>query len=265
MNVASDSNLETDGAWEDGDAMFFDTDMDAEVKAWRQHEQAELRYTLGLDDASGYHVVAVEADALDDGVSLLPWPIVADGPEDVASESGASASFPCLEGGRYSGCLGLNCPLETCWTGAATVSFADRMHRMREESRVSTTLYVPGAPCHGCSHLREDVVPAYKPWAGGTRRLCHGTGGDKGALAPAFGEPATRRRITCAQGLWAHPISLASFVTKRIPMRDQDNPRHCPCFAPRSAPHPSVVAHLQRRRERTRQLREERREYKVEG
>ncbi len=260
MNAASDSDLETDGAWEDSDAMFFDTDMDAEAKAWRQHEQAELRYTLGLDDASGYHVVDTEADALDDSVSLLPWPVVADGPEDVARGQEAPASFPCLEGGRYSGCLGLNCPLETCWTGAATVSFADRMHRMREESRVSATLYVPGAPCHGCSYLREDVASACKPRAAGPRRVQH----EAGDTPPAPGEPVMPRRITCAQGLWAHPISLASFVTRRIPMRDQDDPRHCPCFAPRAAPHPSVVAHLQRRRERTRQLREERREYTSE-
>ncbi|MDQ2829124.1 MAG: hypothetical protein M3Y74_08740 [Chloroflexota bacterium] len=260
MNAASDSDLETDGAWEDSDAMFFDMDMDAEAKAWRQHEQAELRYTLGLDDASGYHVVDTEADALDDGVSLLPWPIIADGPEDMARGQEAPASFPCLEGARYSGCLGLDCPLETCWTGAATVSFADRMHRMREESRVSATLYVPGAPCHGCSYLREDMAPAYKPRAGGPRRIQHGAED----TPPASGEPVMPRRITCAQGLWAHPISLASFVTRRIPMRDQDDPRHCPCFAPRAAPHPSVVAHLQRRRERTRQLREERREYTSE-
>ncbi len=260
MNVARDSDLETDDAWEDSDAVFVDTDMDAEAKAWRRHEQAELRHTLGLDDASGYHVVDVEADALDDGVSLLPWPIVADGPEDMARGKEAPASFPCLEGGRYSGCLGLDCPLETCWTGAATVSFADRMHRMREESRVSTTLYVPGAPCHGCSYLREDVAPAHKPRAGGTRRAQQGA--EDTPAAP--GEPTAPRRITCAQGLWTHPISLASFVTRRIPMRDQDDPRHCPCFAPRAAPHPSVVAHLQRRRERTRHLREERREYTSE-
>ncbi|MCA1597844.1 MAG: hypothetical protein LC769_02280 [Chloroflexi bacterium] len=265
MNVASDSDLETDEAWENSDAMFFDTDMDAESKAWRQHEQAELRYTLGLDDASGYHVVDTEADALDDGVSLLPWPIIADGPEDMARGQEAPASFPCLDGARYSGCLGLACPLETCWTGAATVSSADRMHRMREESRVSATLYVPGAPCHGCSYLREDVAPPCKPRADGTRRVRHGATGDEKEDEPAVpGEPAARRRITCAQGLWAYPISLASFVTRRIPMRDQDDPRHCPCFAPRAAPHPSVVAHLQRRRERTRQLREERREYEVE-
>jgi hypothetical protein len=264
MNVASDRDLETDRAWKDSDAVFFDRG----AKAWRRREQAELRHTLGLDDASGYHVVDTEAqDAFDDGVSLLPLPrpVIADGPEDIAQGKEASASFPCLEGGRYSGCLGLDCPLETCWTGAATVSFANRMHRMREESRVSTTLYVPGAPCHGCSYLREDVAPTPKLRTDGTRRIRHGATGNEKEDEPAIpGEPVTRRRITCAQGLWAHPISLASFVTRRIPMRDQDNPRHCPCFAPRAAPHPSVVAHLQRRRDRTRHLREERREYEAE-
>jgi len=143
--------------------------------------------------------------------------------------------FPCLDDGRYDGCLGLACPLQVCWTGAATV----RVARIpREQSPISTLFYVPGAPCHGCACLREDDAPVASP------------------RTP--GRPAQARRITCARGLWAHPISLASFVTGRIPMCDEDEPESCPGFEPRSQPHPAVVAHLARRRERKRHAAAER-------
>jgi hypothetical protein len=131
------------------------------------------------------------------------------------------------------GCLGLSCALETCWTGMATVSFA---RKLREESHVSTALYLPGAPCHTCAHLVEDQIDVPAPDAGGAERAAR----------------ATLRRVTCGQGLWLHPISLASFVTRRIPMIDQDEPERCPGYVPRPGPHPAVVAHLQRRRERER-------------
>jgi len=185
----------------------------------------------------------------------------------------ARVPFPCLDGVRYTGCLGLACPLERCWTGAATVSDAYR------RARVSTALYLPGAPCHGCACLAEDIVPA----AG--RRPAHHVpatdasghaatesndvpnpsrsddavpGGEDDGERAECGEQGARRRITCARGLWAHPISLSSFVTKRIPMRDQDEPEACPGYEPRAdgEPHPAIATHLRRRRERARHLRE---------
>ena len=40
--------------------------------------------------------------------------------------------------------------------------------------------------------------------------------------------PVTLHRVICAQGLWAHPISLAAFLARRIPMLDQEEPERCP-------------------------------------
>lgn len=276
---------ETDEVWEDTDAAFPDVDdLDAEAEEWRR-EQADLRRLLGVDDAFGYHFVDTDAPssldapdtlASDDGADkprarISAHPIAMRGPDSRGHTRPALArqSFPCLDDGRYSGCLGMACLLETCWTGAATVSFA---RRMREQSHVATVLYLPGAPCHGCACLHEDEAPAprvseqqrragqsLQPVGGaGDRDDHHEDEREEDVDAEAAPARATPRRITCTRGLWAHPISLSSFVTKRIPMCDPDEPQHCPGFAPRLAPHPAVAAHLQRRRERARLLREER-------
>jgi len=263
MNGNGARDAETDEAWEDVnavDAILLDVEKEAEE--WRR-EQAELRHMLGVDDASGYHVVDEDTpDALDDGAVARQArqgrrpsaPVAAGEPDDHVQGRRPGRLFPCLEGGRYTGCLGMACPLETCWTGAATISFA---HKVREGAgtRVSTALYLPGAPCHTCARLHEDVAPARPP--SGRRPPGRAEQPDAGVEDEETSAPS--RRITCARGLWAHSISLASFVTGRIPMRDQDAPEQCPGFVERAAPHPAVAAHLQRRRERTRRLREERR------
>ncbi len=197
-------------------------------------EADEIRHALGVESAFGYHV--------EGGARRGAGAIAAAAPG--AREGGAPGRlFPCLVGHDYTGCLGLGCPLETCWTGTATVSFA---RKLREESHVSTALYLPGAPCHTCAHLVEDEVAVPAP------RTPTEVGSGPEARA-------TLRRVTCGQGLWLHPISLASFVTRRIPMIDQDEPGRCPGYAPRPEPHPAVVAHLQRRRERLRLRRAEQR------
>ena len=108
----------------------------------------------------------------------------------------------------------MGCPLEACWTGAATVSFA---RKMREDAHVSTALYLPGAPCHTCAHLVEDEVVVPAPRAPGARR---------------HDAAATLQRVTCGQGLWLHPISLASFVM-RTPAPNSAATRHC---SPKSEP-----------------------------
>lgn len=200
-------------------------------------DEARIRQALGVESAFGYHVEGGPRSRTD--ADDLPQAAA-------ASTAGAhtgrrEAAFPCLDGHDYGGCLGMGCPLETCWTGAATVSFA---RKMREDARVSTALYLPGAPCHTCAHLVEDEVVVPAPRSPGAR---------------PHDAAATLQRVTCGRGLWLHPISLASFVTRRIPMIDQDEPQHCPGYAPRPEPHPAVVAHLQRRRERLRLRRAEQR------
>ena len=278
MTGANDPEI--DEAWEDADAVLLHVGgVDAEAEEWRR-EQADLRRMLGVDDAFGYHFVDTDRpnnlDACGDGARAprAPWapvsarPAEAREPDEDAPTRPARHPFPCLEGGRYSGCLGMACALDTCWTGSATVSFA---RRTREQSHVSTMLYLPGAPCHECACLREDEIPAPRA-AGQARGAGRGAHEDSGERTgdertgkarceendAAGPERATLRRITCARGLWEHPISLSSFVTKRIPMRELDEPRQCPGFAPRPEPHPAVAAHLRRRRERARRLREER-------
>ncbi len=72
---------------------------------------------------------------------------------------------------------------------------------------------------------------------------------------------AAFQRVACGCGLWEHPISLSSFVTRRIPMLDQEAPEQCPSHAarPGGEPHPAVVAHLERRRARARERRADQR------
>lgn len=303
MNGARDLDLdlETDETWEDWHADWDDAggaprDAREEAERWR-HEQAELRHMLGMDDASGYSIVGdgapgamgtMDASAVpvvgpfNPPVRQSPGAVVGEGTRSPVPGRPAGAAFPCLEGVRYRGCLGLACPLETCWTGATTVSYAAWM---REGAHVSTALYLPGAPCHGCACLHEDTAPARAPRppattppdadegkrarardvggdsrgdAAGGRANGGGDGDERGGEDRAAGR-ATLRRISCTRGLWAHPTSLSSFVTGRIPMRDADEPGDCPSFVPRPAPHPAVAAHLERRRERAKRQREERR------
>ncbi len=239
-------------AWED--------DVANEEEIWPV-EPGAIRRALGVDSLYGFHVVEHR-----DEESHVAAPCVAHVP-DAAREERA-ASFPCISDHRYSGCLGLACPLETCWTGGATVSFA---RRQSESSRISGALYLPGAPCHTCAHLSEDEIDVPRPRRG--RPASNGKSPDQGAGAgdrgvsgeatdhAAGAEGAARlRRIVCSEGLWAHPISLSAFLARRIPMLNQDDPANCPCYERRREPHPEVEAHLRRRRERTRRRRAEERE-----
>lgn len=216
---------------------------------------AEIRGALGLESAFGFHIEG--DDGRGEGTDeLLPLLDAPSGSPGASSET----PYPCLHGHDYRGCLGLACPLEICWTGAATISFA---RKQRERSRVSTALYLPGAPCQSCAHLAEDEVTVPAPRALGQPRQAPQRGDAARAReeTPPPGEQAVGRlrRVACDQGLWAHPVSLSSFLLKRIPMLDQVEPEQCPGYQPRAEPHPEVLAHLRRRRERARQRREERR------
>lgn len=206
-------------------------------------ESAEIQRALGVETTYGYHVESRGRRAVDAlaGIAISS-----------AGDPPSTQTFPCLSGYTYNGCLGDSCPLEECWTGGATVSFA---RKKREETRVSVALYLPGAPCHTCVHLVEDEVTVPAPRAmgqpGATRsavRRAHDAAAAQGR-APA---DILLQRVNCGQQLWAHAISLASFLSRRIPMLDPVEPERCPGYARRPDPHPAVVAHLRQRRERAR-------------
>ncbi len=242
----------------------------------KARDEDDLRQVLGVEDVWGYQIVGLDTSlgdiAIADDETLLEPP-----------EPQPTPAFPCLDDHRYTGCLGMECPLDTCWTGGATISFSARM---RERTRVSTAVYLPGVPCHTCAHVREDTVvvpaprnsaphpspPAPLPRAGegsterpspplprrGTPPLLLATGEESGSAA--------LQRVACGCGLWEHPVSLSSFVTRRIPMLDQEAPEQCPSHAarPGGEPHPAVVAHLERRRARARERRADQRALREE-
>jgi len=272
---------------------------DVDARARRQaRDENDLRQALGMEDVRGYQIVGFDTNlddiAIADDETLLELP-----------EPELARTFPCLDGHRYTGCLGMACPLDTCWTGGATISFSARM---RERTRVSTAVYLPGVPCHTCAHVREDtvVVPAPRPsptthadWAVGSTEptaqptlpaalyglapdrlrpvpvqpragegsagrsspLPVGEGTEVKAASGEGGEGAALQRVTCGCGLWEHAVSLSSFVTRRIPMLDQETPEQCPSHVARAGeePHPAVVAHLERRRARARERRADQR------
>ena len=148
-------------------------------------EEAEIRRVLGVESAFGFHVedgarrrvgraiaVRERRAAKNPGGATAAQPRAVTPPHD---DSARARTFPCLDGPVYAGCLGLGCPLETCWTGGATVSYA---RKMSEAAHVSAALYLPGAPCHTCAELVEDEVTVPAPRAigqpGATRAVLRG-------------------------------------------------------------------------------------------
>jgi hypothetical protein len=247
------ADREDEAAWAGVGLLDWEDDVVEEVEICPVDPGA-MRRALGVDSIYGFHVVAPRDEGAD-----RTMPCVATPP--AAAQVEGIASFPCISDHRYSGCLGLACPLDTCWTGGATVSFA---RRQSESSRISGALYLPGAPCHSCAHLSEDEIDVPRPWRGrpsnNGRSRDHGAGGKAGDHAEGAEGPARLRRIVCSEGLWAHPISLPAFLARRIPMLNQDDPANCPCYERRAEPHPEVEAHLRLRRERTRRRRADERE-----
>ncbi len=239
-------------------------DVDARARR-KARDEDDLRQALGMEDVRGYQIVGLDTNlddiAIADDETLLEAP-----------EPELARTFPCLDGHRYIGCLGMACPLDTCWTGGATISFSARM---RERTRVSTAVYLPGVPCHTCVHVHEDtvVVPAPRPSpptplpcagegsAGRSSPLPVGEGTEVTAASGEGGEGGALQRVTCGCGLWEHAVSLSSFVTRRIPMLDQETPEQCSSHVARAGeePHPAVVAHLERRRARARERRADQR------
>ncbi len=233
------------------------------VEAERR-DAAAIRHALGVDDVYGYHVEDRRFDEGDDPTG----DVVA--PHDAAPEFQEPA-YPCLDGHRYSGCLGQACPRQRCWTGGPTPALAARLQQF---GQASETLYVPGAPCLSCLHAQAEEVtlpvaldrrtngaPApHVRRPDDARPLEIGRKDEEPAPdhAGARDEASSRvERVTCARGLWLHAVSPAAFAARRLPLVaaleiDLEGHVECPAFEPRAGTHPVVAAHLAQRRQRDR-------------
>ena len=143
--------------------------------------------------------------------------------------------FPCLDGHRYSGCVGLDsCPAERCWNG----------RRLRHRGPIVPDAFdrppkprYTGAPCASCQHAVDVQV--------------------QGELRAASGR-VIERWTMCEEGLWTGPISLYNLVSHRAPIALRGP---CPSYldTPREQLRPELVQRLTADRDRARARRAERR------
>ncbi|GAC1394934.1 MAG: hypothetical protein NVSMB65_13470 [Chloroflexota bacterium] len=202
-------------------------------------DDREIRASLGLESAYGYHVVRPPGDG-DGDDALDAWDAVAamtavGEPEVPLAQRPAAPAYPCLRGARYSGCVGMACPLTTCWTGGPTPSYAAYLERTE---RASAVTYLGHILCHRCVHVVPPAPagPDGVPWR-------------ENAARPA-------QRVTCARAKWHHPVSVHSFATRHIPLKDDIEPLDCPAFEDAGVLHPEVAAHRARHRQAMRAYRE---------
>src|SRR3954451_6634903 len=125
-------------------------------------DDREIRASLGLESAYGYHIEQPDETQLRD--ILLA---VEAGGGDAAEGGGAGrggrgpSPYPCLSGARYSGCVGMDCPLETCWTGGPTPRQAEVLEAQHEDvARPAppprgAAVYLSDTLCHRCSHVAD--------------------------------------------------------------------------------------------------------------
>ena len=172
----------------------------------------------GLESCYGYHIEAPEpACAL----------CVRDDPP-------AARSFPCLDAlNTYSGCLGEDCPLQLCWSGAPTPRYLALL-RARLHLRQGGDEYVAGARCPDCLFAQSTTVQ----------------------VAGEGVSPVDLPVVACGKGYWAHPTSAAALARRRIPVAPHANPAHCRHFAEAAVLHPAVLAYRRRERDRRRRTRQ---------
>jgi hypothetical protein len=156
---------------------------------------------LGLEDAYGYHIETVPR--------LLPFALP-------VRERPPAPWYPCIEiDHTYTGCLGEACPLEVCWTGNPSLSYATALRRRFHPTDAE---YAPGALCLQCRHVQAITIAAIDA----RRGLVH------------------LPMLQCEQQRWRHPISSSAFVRRRIPTGDDVDLAHCPEYAQASQPIPAV-------------------------
>jgi hypothetical protein len=155
---------------------------------------------LGLESAYGYHVEAGPR---------LPFTLP-------ARERPVAPWYPCIDVNQsYTGCLGQACPLEVCWTGGPSISYAAAL---RHRFHPTDAEYAPGARCLRCRHVGETTIAAIDA----RRGLIH------------------LPMLQCERQHWLHPISTAAFVRRRIPTDDDTDLARCADFEPANEPIPAV-------------------------
>lgn len=166
-------------------------------------DDTAITRALGLDSSFGYHVEEEPAPP------RLPI-------AQQARERPAVPWYPCIDtNAGYSGCLGEGCPLEVCWTGSPSISYAAALRRRFHPTDAE---YAPGARCLTCRHVRETTIATLDQRHG----MIH---------LPV---------LHCAQGCWTHPITAAAFVRRRIPTAEDVDLATCPRYEQAAAPIPVV-------------------------
>lgn len=139
--------------------------------------------------------------------------------EVMSSEAAGERRFPCLNGHRYEGCVGLaGCFAERCWNGRRLRASQDGPHADGFDRPLNVLRYT-ASDCPNCAHA-VDLHP-------------------EGELRSAGGRVITRWTV-CELGLWAGPASLYNLLNHRAPVR---HPGHCPDFmaTPRDRMRPELL------------------------
>ncbi len=163
-------------------------------------DETALAKALGLKSAYGFHV--------EEG-PRLPFTVP-------IREQSSTRWYPCIKTNHtYTGCLGMTCPLEVCWTDTASPSYtaALRLHFHPTDAE-----YVARARCLWCRYVEEIAIAAID----GRRGLIH------------------LLMLRCMNQCWQSPISASAFVRRRIPPQDDHDLAHCPLFEQASMPIPIV-------------------------
>lgn len=157
--------------------------------------------------------------------------------------SGGSAGerrFPCLDGHRYSACVGPSvCPVERCWNGrrlhVGGLVRADSFDRPLDVRRYTAS------DCPNCRHAVDLDVD--------------------GELRSNGGRLITRWTV-CELGLWAGPASLYNLLNHRAPVKSIG---HCPHFedTPMDDMRPQLLRQREADRQRARARRAELRQAKL--
>jgi hypothetical protein len=131
----------------------------------------------------------------------------------VAVESDGSTGerrFPCLDGHRYSACIGPEqCWAERCWNGRRLRLAGGRMRADVFDRPLRVVRYT-ASDCANCVHAVDLETEQ--------------------ALLSCGGR-AIKRWTNCELGLWAGPASLYNLLNHRVPVKRVG---HCPAFTERS-------------------------------